>query len=186
MPTKKSRKQSYPKLPPKLLWNTCNQERKTTSTMQTFKHSTKKLNRTPENGKKSHVHEQGEWVLGKWLCYQGQLKDSMEWSSKFCHLHRNRKKYLKIHLKVWMSPDSSKQCWTQTRSHNNARGIHHNWFQVTIQAYSNNNHFKAWIWKHREQVWGRIYREEKEGKWGDYIIISKSKNKLKITHPVIK
>lgn len=96
MPKMTSRKQSYPKLPPKLLWNKCNQERKTTSTMETFKHSTKKLNRTFEDGKKSYVHEQEELALGKWLCYQGQLKDSMEWSSKFCHLHRNRKKILKF------------------------------------------------------------------------------------------
>lgn len=35
--------------------------------------------------------------------------------------------------------------------------------------------------KAQGQVWGSIYREEKEGKWGDYIIISKGKNKLKIT-----
>lgn len=163
MSKKKSRKQSYPKLPPKLFWNKCNQERKTTSTMETFKHSMKKLNRTLEDGKKSHVHEQEEWVLGKWLCYQGQLKDSMEWSSKFCHLHRYRKKNLKIHLKVWMILDPSKQCSTHTYSHNNTRSIHHNWLQVTMQAYSNNNNFKTWIWKHRDRYEGGFTGRKRKG-----------------------
>jgi hypothetical protein len=43
----------------------------------------KKLQKTLEDGKTSHVHGLAEWILWKWLYYQKQSTDSMQSPSEF-------------------------------------------------------------------------------------------------------